>query len=173
MLGTVAGSLLSELAAAQPTPAAPAVARAAPSPWRGGISLEFGTLRRPSLCPGYCQDAYGPAVGVSAGRVLLPELAVVVEGWLFERDARAALAGAQWWLAGRGWLRGSAGVMSTSHHNADGGEGAGTGPAISLGAGARLACFGEVSTELSLRATAVVHDTGRVTSLTVGYGLAW
>lgn len=141
--------------------------------WRGGLSLEFGTLTRPSECPGYCENAYGPALGLVVGRALRPRLTLLLEGWLFQREALALAAGVQQALGSRAWVRGSAGVMSTSHHNSDGGPGAGVGPALGVSGGVRLAELRGVSTELLVRATAVVHEVGRVTSLSVGYGLAW
>jgi hypothetical protein len=155
--------------------AAPAASEAAPRTWRAALSLEYGMLDNPSECPGYCQTAYGPALAISGGYMLTPRMAVVGEGWIFQRDALAGLAGAQLWLGDdeEGWVRGSAGIMSTKHHNADGGGGDGTGPALSLGGGARLSCFDDFSTELSARLTAVFHELGYVTSFTVGYGLAW
>ncbi len=166
----------SETPSASPNPSVSADAALAPAAarrWRGGLSLEFGTLTRPSGCPGYCQDAYGPALGVAIGRALRPTLTVLLEGWLFQREALALAAGVQHALGGRAWVRGSAGVMSTVHHNADGGDGEGVGPALSVSGGVRLAELGGVSTELLMRATAVVHEVGHVTSLSVGYGLAW
>lgn len=110
---------------------------------------------------------------MAVGRALRPTLAVIVEGWLFQREALALAAGVQQALGGRAWVRGSAGVMSTKHHNADGGPGDGVGPALSVSGGLSLAELRGVSTELLVRATAVVHQEGRVTSLSVGYGLAW
>lgn len=166
--------------------AAPVVAPVAPSPavesmpptsqrtWRAAVRLEYGTLRKPSDCPNYCDDAYGPALSLSAGWMMSPQLAVVLEGWLFERDALAVLAGAQYWLGEEdGWVRASVGVMNTRHHNADGGPGGGTGPALNLGAGVRLSRFNNFSTELAVRFAVVTHDVGTVSAFTLGYGLAW
>lgn len=143
-------------------------------PWRAAVRVEYGTLRKPSDCPNYCNDAYGPALAASVGWMLMPRLAAIFEGWLFQRDAKAAFTGAQYWLGEEeGWVRASVGVMQTRHHNADGGPGDGTGPALSLGAGVRLTSFGSFSTELSVRFAAVAHDVGTVSSFTLGYGIAW
>lgn len=142
--------------------------------WRASMSVEYGVLRRPTGCPGYCQDAYGPALGVAAGHMLSSRVELVVEGWLFQREALGGFVGAQLWLdEGRGWLRGGGGPLRTYHHNADGGDAEGTDPALSASGGVTLSCYGELSTELSGRITTVTHASGRVTSFTVGYGIAW
>lgn len=173
------GALLSAALASRalggpPAAAADEVPTGAPRTWRASMSVEYGTLRRPSECLGYCQNAYGPALGVAAGHMMSPRLALVAEGWLFQRDALGGFIGAQLWLGeGAAWLRGSGGIMSTSHHNADGGPGGGTGPALSASGGVTLSCFGDFSSELSARLAAVEHDLGLVTSFTVGYGIAW
>jgi hypothetical protein len=148
-------------------------AEASPQRWHAAMSVEFGTLRRPSYCQGYCEHAYGPALGGSAGYRVSSRHVVVAEAWLFQREARGLLGGIQLLLGERAWLRGSAGVMATSHHNADGGGGSGVGPAASLGAGVRVARYDRVATEVSARATLVKHEAGIVTSWTVGYGIAW
>ncbi len=170
-MGAVVALAWPAIAAAE-GPAAPR-AEESPQRWHAAMSVEFGTLRRPSDCPNYCDHAYGPALGGSGGYRVSSRHVVVAEGWLFQRDALALLGGMQLLLGERAWLRGSAGVMATSHHNADGGSGSGVGPAVSLGAGVRLARYDRVATEVSARATLVAHEVGIVTSWTVGYGIAW
>ncbi len=170
-------------AVAPPPPAVESTPPPSPRTWRAAVRLEYGTLRKPSDCQNYCEDAYGPALAVSVGWMMMPRLAVLLEGWLFQRDALAAFAGAQYWLGEEGgWVRAGVGVMDTQHQNSDGGSGAGTGPALSLAAGVRLTRFGDVSassslrnvsTELAVRFAAVTHDAGTVTALTLGYGIAW
>lgn len=172
--GRLICSALGMVALGSAPAAADAVPASAARTWRASMSVEYGTLRRPTDCPNYCQDAYGPALGLTAGHMMSPRLALVGEGWLFQRDALGGFVGAQLWLdEGAAWLRGSGGIMSTAHHNADGGPGSGTGPAISASGGVTLSCFGEISSELSARVAAVAHDVGLVTSFTVGYGIAW